>query len=65
MLSPITFGILYLIGGLVWRVSVEAMDKKTKTPRIPRSFTASFVIVITWPIFLTIFLFLLIRKTFK
>lgn len=64
-MSSINLAILYLLVGLLWRVSVEAMDKKTKTPRIPRSFTASLVIVITWPIFLTIFLFLLIRKTLK
>ena len=65
MMSSINLAILYLLVGLLWRVSVEVMDKKTKTPRIPRSFTASLVIVLTWPIFLTIFLFLLIRKTLK
>ena len=64
-MSSINLAILYLLVGLLWRVSVEVMDKKTKTPRIPRSFTASLVIVLTWPIFLTIFLFLLIRKTLK
>lgn len=64
-LTPVNWIILYFMIGLLWGVFIEQMDRQTGKERLPRTFTAVMVIVLTWPFMLILFIVTFIKNLFK
>lgn len=65
ILTPINWALLYLLLGLLWGAFIEHMDKQTGKNRLPRTFTAMMVIVLTWPFMLVLFIVTFIKNLIK
>lgn len=65
VLTPINWVLMYVMIGLLWGLFVEHMDQKTGRNKLPRTFTAMLVIVLTWPVMAVVFLVTLIKNLSK
>jgi hypothetical protein len=65
VLTPINWFLVYFMMGLLWGMFIEHMDKKTGKNKLPRTFTATIVIVMTWPFMLILFIVTFIKNLIK
>lgn len=64
IIHPINYAIFYFLIGLLWGNFIEHMDRKAGR-KLPRTFTAIIVIILTWPIMFLVFIFTFVKNLFR
>jgi hypothetical protein len=65
ILTPLNYILLYILMGTLWGTFIDYMDKQTNSSKLPRTFTAMMVVIITWPFMLILFVFTFIKNLLK
>ena len=65
ILTPINLILFYVLVGLLWGSFIEHMDRQTGKNRLPKSFTAQLVIIVTWPVLVILFILTFIKNLIK
>lgn len=65
ILTPINLILFYVLVGLLWGAFIEHMDRQTGKNRLPKSFTAQLVIIVTWPVLVILFILTFIKNLIK
>lgn len=65
ILTPINLILLYVLVGFLWGAFIEHMDRQTGKNRLPKSFTAQLVIIVTWPALVILFILTFIKNLIK